>query len=158
MSVKKSATIFTIILTTTILQGCSPAVETNVAKNNNTNQPLQSSNVNAAVNTLNNSGINSNRVVNNNSALAANTKTAVPPPQPAAKTTVGANDMSTFMLIRSKLAADKDLINTVIVEIKEGNVSLTGTVSGDEQKKKAEDIVKSVQGIKTVKNNLKVGQ
>ena len=64
--------------------------------------------------------------------------------------------MFLFTQVRSALSSDTELLNAVIVEIKEGNATLTGNVSSEAQKIKAGQLIKSVKGIKSVKNNLRV--
>ena len=151
----KTLTIFLFLGTSIAFQGCGQTSDTNsnLAKNSNSNLAVNAvnmSNSNSAMNI-------SNTVQNGNSAANANKKTSpqvvVPPP----KIGTGANDMVIFTQIRAKLAEDKDLINNVIVELKEGNATMTGKVLSIEHKEKAEQLIKSVQGTKTVKNNLTVG-
>jgi osmotically-inducible protein OsmY len=68
----------------------------------------------------------------------------------------GGGDMFLFTQVRSALSSDKELFNTVIVEIKEGNATISGNVKSEAQKAKAAQLVQSVNGIKSVKNNLRV--
>ncbi len=70
----------------------------------------------------------------------------------------GADDMFMFQQIRGKLATEKEFENGVMVDIKKGSITLTGEVSSAAQKRKAEDLVLEVNGVKTVRNNLKVSQ
>lgn len=149
----------TALFVSVILQGCSQNPESNVAKNTNTNQAVKASNLNS-----DNSGVNaSNAPVNNagsngNSVPAGNKNSVSKASDPPPKIGSGGSDLALVMQARSQLSADKELINSVIIEIKEGNATLNGKVSSADQKKKAEQIVKSVQGIKSIKNNLSVSQ
>lgn len=68
----------------------------------------------------------------------------------------GGNDFSLFAQVRSALVADQELANAVIIEVKEGNVTLTGSVSSEAQKAKAGQLVQGIAGVKSVKNNLRV--
>lgn len=152
---KKSGLIFTVMLISIILSACPSSSEPNAPKNGSSNQSPTSPNVNG-VPPVN---INSNvapattpplPVVNKNNKSSSTVK------QPTPQIGSGGNDMALFAQVRGALSSDKELINKVIVEIKEGNATLTGSVSSEAQKKKAEQLVKGVQGIKSVKNNLKV--
>jgi osmotically-inducible protein OsmY len=59
--------------------------------------------------------------------------------------------------IRQKLAADEVVKGGAIeVIVKDGAVTLRGTVDEDSQKNKAEKIAKKVSGVKSVVNELKI--
>jgi osmotically-inducible protein OsmY len=59
--------------------------------------------------------------------------------------------------IRQKLAADQIVKGGAIeVIVKDGAVTLRGTVEEDRQKSKAEKIAKKVNGVKSVVNELKI--
>ena len=59
--------------------------------------------------------------------------------------------------IRQKLAADQVVKGGAIeVVVKDGAVTLKGTVEEDKQKNKAEKIAKKVSGVKSVANELKI--
>jgi osmotically-inducible protein OsmY len=59
--------------------------------------------------------------------------------------------------IRQKLAADQVVKGGAIeVVVKDGAVTLKGTVEEDKQKNKAEKIAKKVSGVKGVTNELKI--
>jgi len=152
----------TLISTSIILSGCSQTSETGVAKSN-ANQSQ----------TLSNAG---NIAVNNNVSAAlpnavpsvANPNTTPPTAankqKPAASSVnepkpqigKGGDDFSMFTQVRGALNADKEFVDAVIVEIKEGNVTLSGNVSSQEQKTKAGQLAQGVAGVKSVKNNLRV--
>ncbi|MGI8670056.1 MAG: BON domain-containing protein [Aridibacter sp.] len=87
---------------------------------------------------------------------AKDKKSSSPKKIPTPEIGSGANDMFIFTQINGKLSSDKELVNTVTAEIKEGIVTLTGKVANEDQKKKAEQLVREVQGVKGVKNNLRV--
>lgn len=76
--------------------------------------------------------------------------------QPTTKIGSGGDDFALFMQVRGAFGADQELINGVIIEIKEGNASLSGKVPSEEKKKKAEQLVQNINGIKSVKNNIRV--
>jgi hyperosmotically inducible protein len=59
--------------------------------------------------------------------------------------------------IRQKLAADQVVKGGAIeVVVKDGAVTLRGTVEEDKQKNKAEKIAKKVSGVKSVVNEIKI--
>ena len=137
--------------------GCSGTAETNSAANNNRNQSTAVSNNNAASTPA--------AVINANAPAASSNQTAnadrniKPMPaanMPAPKIGSGGDDLALFAQVRSALSADQELFNGVIVEIKEGNATLSGKAPSEEKKKKAEQIVQNIKGIKSVKNNVRV--
>jgi alkylhydroperoxidase/carboxymuconolactone decarboxylase family protein YurZ len=84
----------------------------------------------------------------------ANARAAsTPPPQIGS----GGNDFYAFTQARAALAADEEMKNApVVIEIRAGVATLTGTVAGDSQKQKAERLVRGAQGVKGVNNQLRV--
>jgi hyperosmotically inducible protein len=59
--------------------------------------------------------------------------------------------------IRQKLAADQVVKGGAIeVVVKDGAVTLKGTVEEDKQRNKAEKIAKKVSGVKSVANEIKI--
>ncbi len=144
-----------LILVSIILSGCSKNPEPDIAKTDNVNQsPKVSANNNVSVNMPN----TSTPIVNNTPAPIANKdkKSSPPVKGPTPQIGSGGGDMFLFTQVRGALSSDKELLNAVIVEIKEGNATLTGSVSSDAQKTKAGQLIQSVEGIKSVKNNLRV--
>ncbi|HXG84614.1 MAG TPA: BON domain-containing protein [Pyrinomonadaceae bacterium] len=155
-----------LILISIVLSGCSKNPDTDVAKtgnvnqtvaviNNNTNQsPTVSKNNSAAADSSN----NSTPVVGNTPLSVANKDKKPKPPanDPIPQIGSGGSDLLLFTQVRGALSSDNELSNAVIVEMKEGNAVLTGNVSSEAQKIKAAQLVQSVQGIKSVKNNLRV--
>ncbi len=69
----------------------------------------------------------------------------------------GLNDGWLWVKTRFDLAAEDDLRDSTInVDVDNGVVTLTGTVASAAQKTRAEQSVKAVEGVKSVKNQLKV--
>jgi hyperosmotically inducible protein len=69
----------------------------------------------------------------------------------------GANDSWLWFKTRAALATTSDLReSTVNVDVVNDVVTLKGTVATAEQKKKAEDVAKNIDGVKSVTNQLKV--
>ncbi len=150
-----------LILISIILSACSQNAEPDVAKTASTNQSSTASNNN---NVAFNSNVPANppntptTIVNNTSAPIVNKDKKSTPPvkEPVPQIGSGGNDLFLFTQVRGALSSDTELLNAVIVEIKEGNVTLTGNVSNQSQKTKAGQLIQSVKGIKSVKNNLRV--
>lgn len=69
----------------------------------------------------------------------------------------GPDDATITTNVKSKIAADSPaLANAVTVETTEGKVTLTGAVDNDAVRSKVEQYAKSVEGVKSVTNNLTV--
>lgn len=69
----------------------------------------------------------------------------------------GGNDFYVFTQARAVLNADSELKNSnIVIDIKNGSVTLTGNISNAEQKARAEQLVSAVEGVKSVKNQLSV--
>lgn len=157
MRVKNLGMLFSVLAIAFVLQGCTQSSESNANKNGEANQslqPLNANSANTAVTASGNFGINNSSVPNGNFVPPVNAKTVSKMPEPIIGN--GVNDLAAIMAVRGKLSSDKDLINSVVVEVKEGNATLTGKVASEEQKKKAEDLTRSVAAVKTVKNSLRV--
>lgn len=144
---------------TVFLTGCTETSVSNTANKSNTNQATVISNTNAAnTNVAPNAAAPNTATanLNSNSAPTGNLKSAPAVKEPTPQIGSGANDLMVFTQLRSALSADQELQNGVIIEIKEGNVTLSGKVSSAAQKTKAEQLIKAVSGVKTVKNNIGV--
>jgi hyperosmotically inducible periplasmic protein len=69
----------------------------------------------------------------------------------------GANDLWLWVKTRFDLAAADDLRDSTInVDVSNDVVTLTGTVASAAQKARAETVAKAVEGVKSVRNQLKV--
>lgn len=158
---KKSIyTVLTVFLVSAVagLSGCSGSSETQTAKNDNVNQiakVINSSNVAAAPTAAPSSPVDES-VAPTKGGVPENTKPAAPVKAPTPVQGSGGNDFLLFTQVRGALNADNELVTAVIVNIKEGNVVLTGKVSSAAQKAKAEQIVKGVNGVKSVKSELQI--
>lgn len=81
---------------------------------------------------------------------------APPAKMPTPQIGSGGNDFYLFTKARGALSADAELkAANVVVDVKEGNITLSGTVKSAEQKSKAEQLVRAV-GSKSIKNQLRV--
>lgn len=129
-------------------------------------------NTNRNVN-ANTANANTNANANSNANLSANTNTNRAPTreeyerdkeryQREAKQSgrtvgTGLNDGWLWVKARFDLAAVDDLRDSTInVDVDNAVVTLTGTVATAAQRKKAEDTAKTIEGVKSVKNMLKV--
>lgn len=171
---KKSYIAPALILVSTTLFGCSNSNTSEVAKTGNTSQtatasnsivnqtPMTGNNNPAAASSLSNTApvavpTSTNATGNSSSpSVNKNTKSSPSTNEPVAQIGSGAGDLVLFTQVRSALDADQELTKKVIVEIKEGNVVLNGSVSSEAQKMKATNLAQSINGIKSVKNNLRV--
>lgn len=157
-----------LLLFSIFLAGCSTTAEPDTAKIDNVNQTSPTLNSNISVNLPDNAA-----ETNVNNTLTSNINGSSPnggsPPNVTEKPTPraenpkpvagsGGQDLLIFTQVRSALNAEPAFVESVIVEIKEGNITLNGKVSGNDQKAKAGQIVKNVEGVKSVKNNLQVSQ
>jgi hypothetical protein len=69
----------------------------------------------------------------------------------------GGNDFFVFTQARAALGSDAELKGaTPIIEVKDGVLTLTGTVATAAQKSRAEQVARGVGGVKAVKNQLRV--
>lgn len=150
---KFAAAALSMLLALTI-SGCTQNANSGVAQAGNANQRPPISNragfppipVNASTPPIN----------TGTSATAGNGRAAAPVKQPTPQIGSGGDDLSLFTQLRSSLGADKELVNTVLIDVKDGKVTLTGSVSSQAQKAKASQLVQKVAGVKSVANNLRV--
>jgi hyperosmotically inducible protein len=69
----------------------------------------------------------------------------------------GPNDETLTQHVKAKISADAGLAaQAVNVSVKDGVVTLTGTVNSDPNKTRAGELAKSVEGVKSVANTLTV--
>jgi hyperosmotically inducible protein len=69
------------------------------------------------------------------------------------------NDLMTRVKVGTQLAADPDVRRTDIdIDVEEGTVTLSGVVEDEEARKEAIRIAKSVEGVKEVRNELRLAQ
>ncbi len=162
------------VLFAVFLSGCSQTTETDTITNNanqtatlnnentstvssNTSNTMTPSEDRTATNTSNSSIPQTDNDLSATTGKQNSTDKAAPPvksPTPIQST--GATDFFIFTQIRGALNADKELGDAVTVELKEGNIVLTGNVASEELKKKAEEVVRNVKGVKNIKNNIRV--
>lgn len=87
-------------------------------------------------------------------AVGNNSRPAnLPKPQIAS----GGNDFYLFTQTRAALASDAELKGAnVIIDVKEGVLTLSGAAVSEAQKARAEQVARSVEGVKLVRNQIKV--
>lgn len=138
---------------------------------------LSACNGGANMNNTNNANANANRAASPTPTVAANANTNTAPNREAydrdkersdreareearrSGRTIGtgASDAWLWVKTRFDLAAVDDLRDSTInVDVDNAVVTLTGTVASAAQKTKAEQSAKSVEGVKSVRNQLKV--
>lgn len=138
--------------------GCSKSTETNANGSIAAAANSSPGNANVSVNTPNNtaapaSAANNNPLPTTTEKTARNSSQATKDPAPQIGS--GGNDLYLFTKTRAALTGDDELKAAVInININAGIVTLTGTVAGESQKAKAEQLIRAVEGVKGVKNQL----
>ncbi len=162
------------VLFSVVLNGCS-STGTEVTTNNNADQmtTTSSSNNNIAANPAetppanmdnisaappNNSTPETNAPMTKGNEKTADKDKKSMPPKEMPTPVIGSGGQDFFLLtqVQGAYNTDKDLGKAVVVDVKEGNITLTGKVPSQELKEKAEKIARNVKGVKNVKNNLQV--
>ena len=149
-------------LTAGLIAACGgAATNTNTANHSNTVTNLGANNANTGavvVNANSNANVNSNRW-NPNITKEEYEKNKGDYEKEKGSSTIGtgANDMWLWVKTRAKLmGADNLRESTINVDVVNDVITLKGTVGSAAQKAEAEQVAKSVEGQKGVKNELKV--
>jgi osmotically-inducible protein OsmY len=135
------------------LSGCSQTANdnTNNSANTNANANAAATNTNANANTNTKRALTREEYEKNKQSYTEKAKSL------GRKIGAGLDDGWLWTKTRFDLAAANDLKDSTInVDVENGIVTLSGTVDNPEQRAKAETIAKSVEGVKGVKNLLKV--
>ncbi len=135
--------------------GCESAVNTNVS----TNARNVNSNTAVVVNANTNRATNTNRWSNTNVNRADYDRDRAEYERDKGSSTIGqgANDSWLWFKTRSALLTADDLReSTINVDAVNDVITLRGTVETAAQKTEAERIAKGIEGVKSVKNELKV--
>jgi hypothetical protein len=156
-NMKTKFIIMTVGLSALALAGCESAPP-------NSNVSLKNVNSNTAVVVNSNANVpvvttNTNRWSNTNVNRADYDKNRADYEKDKGSSTIGqgANDSWLWFKTRAALLTTSDLReSTVNVDVVNDVITLKGTVATAEQKKKAEDVAKAIEGQKGVKNELKV--
>lgn len=133
--------------------GCNTTSNTNVAVNGNkvanNTAVVTNTNTNSNVNTASNKEVTREEYDKDRAKYEANKGTST--------IGQGANDSWIWFKTKSALAAADDLRDSTInVDVSNDVVTLKGTVGTAAQKSAAEKTAQSVEGVKSVKNELKV--
>ncbi len=137
--------------------GCGGAA--NTANNSRANVNLGANNANTGAIVVNsNTNTNTNRW-NSNITRDEYEKNKADYEKEKGSSTIGqgANDMWLWVKTRASLLSTNDLReSTINVDVVNDVVTLKGTVATAAQKAKAEEVAKGIDGVKSVKNELKV--
>jgi hyperosmotically inducible periplasmic protein len=148
--------VLTIGLSALAFAGCSTTSNTNVNAN------LRNANSNVAVVVNNNTNVtttNTNRWTNSNVNREDYNKNRADYERDKGDSTIGqgVNDSWLWFKTRSALMTTNDLRDSTInVDVVNDVVTLRGTVGSAAEKTKAEQVAKGIDGVKSVKNELKV--
>jgi hyperosmotically inducible protein len=135
------------------LTGCNPSTNDNANVTVNANKPA---NANTAV-ANSNANTNSRKGITREDYEREKAKYQKEAKQAGRTIGTGLNDGWLWTKTRFDLAAADDLRDSTInVDVNNSVVTLTGTVASPAQKTRAEAIAKSVEGVTSVKNMLKV--
>jgi hypothetical protein len=144
-----------------MLFGCGgTTTNTNTnARNANGMTNLGTNNGNVGAVVVNNNSTNSNRWANTNVTREEYDKNRADYERDKGSSTIGsgANDSWLWFKTRAALLTTNDLReSTINVDVVNDVVTLKGTVANAAQKTKAEQVAKDIDGVKSVKNELKV--
>ena len=143
-----------------VLWGCGGAANTNTnnARSNVTNLGANNA-TNSAIVVNSNANASSNRFSNANITREDVERNRADYERERGSSTIGsgANDMWLWVKTRAALLATNDLReSTINVDVVNDVVTLKGSVATAAQKTKAEQVAKDIDGVKSVKNELKV--
>ena len=142
-----------------IIIGCTTTTNTNTNGNTavvtNTNRNANVVNTNIATANANTSAINAN--ISREEYERDRARFEREAREAGRKVGTGANDLWLWTKTRAALATTDDLRDsTVDVDVENDRVTLSGTVANAAQKTKAEQVARGIDGIKSVKNQLRV--
>jgi hypothetical protein len=147
--------------TAALISGCgSTTTNSNNGRANVTNLGTNNANVGAVVvNANSNANMNANRWSNTNVTREEYDKNKADYEREKGTSTIGtgANDSWLWFKTRAALLTTSDLReSTINVDVVNDVVTLKGTVGTAAEKTKAESVAKGIDGVKSVKNELKV--
>jgi len=135
-----------------LLPGCDNTANQNVTTNRNANATATATATPTPV-----ANTNSNRAPTRQEYEANKERYNREAKESGRKVGTGANDTWLWIKTRFDLAAADDLRDSTInVDVDNDIVTLSGTVASAAQKTKAETVAKAVEGVKSVRNQLKV--
>ena len=137
-----------------LLPGCDNTANQNATANRNANTTATAT---PTATPVANTNSNSNRAPTRAEYEANKDRYNREAKESGRKVGTGANDTWLWIKTRFDLAAADDLRDSTInVDVDNDIVTLTGTVASAAQKAKAEAVAKAVEGVKSVRNLLKV--
>lgn len=154
--------LLTIGLGALVLTGCPDSNTTNVNTNGRTNLGTNNANNIYVVNNNSNIGANGNANLWNDNDITRDeydrNRAEYERDRRTGETIgTGANDGWLWTKTRAALLTTNDLReSTIDVDVENEVVTLDGTVATAAQKTKAEQVAKGIEGVKNVRNNLKV--
>jgi hyperosmotically inducible protein len=159
MTSRKIAALIAGLALTAFAVGCNGdnANNANNTNNANANRAIVNTNTNTNTNTTANANTNANKAPTREE-VDKNKETYGQQAKSSGRK-IGTGTSDTWLWVKTKydLAAADDLRDSTInVDVENGVVTLSGDVANNDQVKKADSIAKSVEGVKSVKNMLKV--
>ena len=137
-----------------VLPGCDNTANQNATTNRNANANAVAT---ATATPVANTNANSNRAPTRAEYEANKERYNREAKESGRKVGTGANDTWLWIKTRFDLAAADDLRDSTInVDVDNDIVTLSGTVASAAQKTRAEAVAKAVEGVKSVRNQLKV--
>lgn len=137
-----------------LLTGCDSAANQNANANLNANL---NANANATATSTPVVNANSNRAPTREDYETNRERYSREAKESGRKVGTGANDLWLWVKTRFDLAAADDLRDSTInVDVDNDVVTLTGTVASAAQKTRAEAVAKAIEGVKSVRNQLRV--
>ena len=137
-----------------LLPGCDNTANQNATTNRNANANAVAT---ATATPVANTNANSNRAPTRAEYEANKERYNREAKESGRKVGTGANDTWLWIKTRFDLAAADDLRDSTInVDVDNDVVTLSGTVASAAQKTRAEAVAKAVEGVKSVRNQLKV--
>lgn len=134
-----------------LLPGCDNTANQNANANVNRNTNAVAASPSPSV------AANSNRAPTRAETEAQKERYSREAKESGRKVGTGANDLWLWVKTRFDLAAADDLRDSTInVDVDNDIVTLTGTVASAAQKTRAEAVAKAVEGVKSVRNQLRV--
>jgi len=138
-----------------LLPGCDNTANSNMTANGNANANMAAASPSPSV--VANANTNSNREPTREEYEANKERYDREARESGRTIGTGVNDGWLWMKTRFDLAAADDLRDSTIdVDVDNAVVTLSGTVASAAQKTRAETVAKSVDGVKSVKNQLKM--
>ena len=164
MTMKKLVALGALAALAALVAGCdTTTTNTNANVSNSNRAVVTNSNANVTGGTNANMNTNASGGANTNKAptkedIEKNKETYKKEAEGLGrKIGTGANDLWLWSKTRYELGVADDLRDSTInVDVDNGVVTLTGTVASAEQKTKAGTVAQGVEGVKSVKNELKV--